>query len=80
MCTGRGSNQGPLGPKSDALNTAPLRHLIIATSGSKMCRSSLCYSIIFGTLGSAVNEVYAALFSMDWFETKRNTALPTMEE
>ena len=27
MCTGRGSNQGPLGPKSDALTTAPLRHL-----------------------------------------------------
>ena len=26
MCTGRGSNQGPLGPKSDALTTAPLRH------------------------------------------------------
>ena len=25
--TGRGSNQGPLGPKSDALTTAPLRHL-----------------------------------------------------
>ena len=23
MCTGRGSNQGPLGPKSDALTTAP---------------------------------------------------------
>ena len=29
MCTGRGSNQGPLGPKSDALTTAPLRHLNI---------------------------------------------------
>ena len=28
MCTGRGSNQGPLGPKSDALTTVPLRHLI----------------------------------------------------
>ena len=28
MCTGRGSNQGPLGPKSDALTTAPLRHLL----------------------------------------------------
>ena len=27
MCTGRGLNQGPLGPKSDALTTAPLRHL-----------------------------------------------------
>ena len=27
MCTGRGSNQGPLGPKSDALTTAPLHHL-----------------------------------------------------
>ena len=27
MCTGQGSNQGPLGPKSDALTTAPLRHL-----------------------------------------------------
>ena len=27
MCTGRGSIQGPLGPKSDALTTAPLRHL-----------------------------------------------------
>ena len=27
MCTGRGSNQGPLGPKSDALTTVPLRHL-----------------------------------------------------
>ena len=27
MCTGRGSNQGPLGPKSDALTTAPLPHL-----------------------------------------------------
>ena len=27
MCTGRGSNEGPLGPKSDALTTAPLRHL-----------------------------------------------------
>ena len=25
MCTGRDSNQGPLGPKSDALTTAPLR-------------------------------------------------------
>ena len=30
MCTGRGSNQGPLGPKSDALTTAPLRHLCVA--------------------------------------------------
>ena len=28
MCTGRGSNQGPLGLKSDALTTAPLRHKI----------------------------------------------------
>ena len=27
MCTCRGSNQGPLGPKSKALTTAPLRHL-----------------------------------------------------
>ena len=27
MCTGRGSNQGPIGPKSDALTTAALRHL-----------------------------------------------------
>ena len=27
MCTDRGSNQGPLGPKSDALTTAPFRHL-----------------------------------------------------
>ena len=27
MCTGQGSNQGPLDPKSDALTTAPLRHL-----------------------------------------------------
>ena len=27
MYIGRGSNQGPLGPKSDALTTAPLRHL-----------------------------------------------------
>ena len=27
MCIGRGSNQGPLGPKSDAPTTAPLRHL-----------------------------------------------------
>ena len=25
MCTGGESNQGPLGPKSDALSTAPLR-------------------------------------------------------
>ena len=33
MCTGRGSNQGPLGPKSDALTTAPLRHLLIFHSG-----------------------------------------------
>ena len=30
MCTGRGSNQVPLGPKSDALTTAPLRHLSLA--------------------------------------------------
>ena len=28
MCTGRGSNQGPLGPKSDTLTTAPLRHML----------------------------------------------------
>ena len=27
MCTGRGSNQGSLGPKSDTLTTAPLRRL-----------------------------------------------------
>ena len=27
MCTGQDSNQGSLGPKSDALTTAPLRHL-----------------------------------------------------
>ena len=26
MCTGQGSNQGPFGPKSNALTTAPLRH------------------------------------------------------
>ena len=32
MCTGRGSNQGPLGPKSDALTTAPLRHLSFSLS------------------------------------------------
>ena len=25
MCTGRGSNQGPLGPKSDPLISAPLK-------------------------------------------------------
>ena len=29
MCTGRDSNQGPLGPKSDALTTAPFRHLLL---------------------------------------------------
>ena len=29
MCTGRGSNQGSLGPKSDALTTAPLRSLYV---------------------------------------------------
>ena len=28
MCTGRSSNQGPFGPKSDALTTVPLRHLL----------------------------------------------------
>ena len=27
MCTGRGSNQGPLDPKYDALTTASLQHL-----------------------------------------------------
>ena len=34
MCSGRGSNQGPLGPKSDALTTAPLRHLKQLYEGS----------------------------------------------
>ena len=29
MCTGGESNQGPLGPKSDALSTAPLRPSLI---------------------------------------------------
>ena len=33
MFTGRGSNQGPLGPKSDALTTAPLRHLHFQKAG-----------------------------------------------
>ena len=33
MCTGRGWNQGPLGPKSDALTTAPLRHLFVYFAG-----------------------------------------------
>ena len=36
MCTGRGSNQGPLGPKSDALTTAPLRHLSSNSYHQKM--------------------------------------------
>ena len=31
MCTG--SNQGLLGPKSDALTTAPLRHLVVVVLG-----------------------------------------------
>ena len=35
MCTGRGSNQGPLGPKSDALTTAPLRHLQMSVQKTK---------------------------------------------
>ena len=38
MCTGRGSNQGPLGPKSDPLTTAPLRHLNRAVQPQKMAR------------------------------------------
>ena len=29
MCTGRGSNQGTLGPKSDALTTAPPMALVV---------------------------------------------------
>ena len=36
MCTGRGSNQGPVGPKSDALTTATLRHLKIS-KGKIVC-------------------------------------------
>ena len=31
MCTGEESNQGPLGPKSDALSTAPL-YAVFGTS------------------------------------------------
>ena len=33
MCIGGGANQGPLGPKFDALTTAPLRHLIKSFNG-----------------------------------------------
>ena len=40
MCTVRGSNQGPLGPKSDALTTAPLRHLKSYETGNMIMECS----------------------------------------
>ena len=42
MCTGQGSNQGPLGPKSDALTTAPLCHLQMILH-CKLSRMPLTY-------------------------------------
>ena len=46
MCTGRGSNQGPLGPVSDALTTAPLHHLDISDGVYKENTSENMSSIL----------------------------------
>ena len=50
MCTGRGSNQGPLGPKSDALTAAPLRHLPYYSKGRYDKFSTWFSSLFFQTM------------------------------
>ena len=65
MCTGLGSNQGPLDPKFDALTTAPLGHLtnVIMRLGGMHTLMSFVGSI--GTLmaGSGLYELLESTFA-----------------
>ena len=56
MCTGRGSNQGPVGPKSDALTTAPLRHLIYNCQSIAVQEWSKSIEIFYWTTSSEKYE------------------------
>ena len=51
QCTSRGPNQGPLGPKSDPLTTAPVRPLsyitLSITKVSQILSSIFLHSVIF---------------------------------
>ena len=53
MCTSPVSNQGPLGPKSDALTTAPLRHLDYAPNFEKV-DGAYCFWSVRGCVGGCV--------------------------
>ena len=46
MCTGGESNQGPLGPKSDALSTAPLRPQHSTLFKNLLCSDSILLIVI----------------------------------
>ena len=72
MCTGRGSNQGPLGPKSDALTTAPLRLLIVPCLGKTRitCRAG-CFFFFF----EKAKRYSFISFQMGKFREKRKVGL-----
>ena len=53
MCTGRESNQGPLGPKSDALTPAPLRHIKV-NLGSPFIQTFTKFYILLVELESSM--------------------------
>ena len=67
MCTGQGSNQVPLGPKSDALTTAPLCHTKYTSTG-KMIKSTFllllgmkqntCYFLSLKTINTLKMQVF----------------------
>ena len=57
MCTGRGSNQGPLGRKSDALTTAPLCHLSVITSAAELGKCFRCNVYFAVRLRSEMNVI-----------------------
>ena len=67
MCTGRGSNQGPLGPKSDALTTAPLRHLFLAHLSRRLIGELIGYEGIRRPSVRPSSVVRLSRFSNDIF-------------
>ena len=56
MCTGRGSNQGPFGPKSDALTTAPPLDYIEKSNLSKVIIFSDSLSVLQSINNSKIDN------------------------
>ena len=64
MCAGRGSNYGPLGPKSDALTTAPLRHPpspSFGLSSEFLCILLRVFFVILEKLHNLINLTFCVI-------------------